>query len=289
MIVKCPNCQMENMEGSLFCDGCAWDLMGVEATPGEAAPAPVAAAPAAEAMPAEAMPAEAMAVDAAMAAPMAEIPMAGPVSQVRQPTGTRQPTAAKPVTAAQAAIPVSQVRQPTAAKPVTAAPPAPVSQLRQPTAARPVTAAPPAPVSQVRQPTAAKPASMLGGGAPAAMPKPASPTVARLHPEAVAKLVVVRGLKTGIEYPVYEGANFIGRFDEKPVDIDLTGQEEKDNIWVGRQHACVTWENGGLVIEDLTSQNGTFVNRKKLTPGEKTSLKERDIVQVGTVQFAVKL
>ncbi|OAI45872.1 hypothetical protein AYO44_02425 [Planctomycetaceae bacterium SCGC AG-212-F19] len=276
---------MENLDGSLFCDGCAWDLMGIESTPGEPAPAP-AAAPAAEAAPA-------MAVEAA-AMPLADVPMAVSASQVRQPTGARPATAAPA-----AAPPASQVRQPTGARPATAAPPGapPVSQVKQPTVAPPPvsqvkqpTAAQPAPTSQVRQPTGAKVPSMLGAAAaPAGAPRPASPTVARLHPEAVAKLVVVRGVKMGVEFPVYEGANFIGRFDEAPVDIDLTGQEDKNDVWTSRQHACVTWENGGLVIEDLKSQNGTFVNRTKLTPGEKKPLKERDIVQVGTVQFAVKL
>ena len=113
-------------------------------------------------------------------------------------------------------------------------------------------------------------------------------TVLRPFPAAVAKLVVIKGLKTDIECPVYEGPNFIGRHDENPVDIDLTDQEPEEDPWCSRQHACVTWENNGLTIEDLKSVNGTFVNRNKLSPGEKKLLKNGDYVQTGNVLLKVK-
>src|SRR4051794_9580105 len=35
------------------------------------------------------------------------------------------------------------------------------------------------------------------------------------------RLLVMRGQRHNVEYPIYEGLNFIGRADEKPVDIDL--------------------------------------------------------------------
>lgn len=100
---------------------------------------------------------------------------------------------------------------------------------------------------------------------------------------------MVRGLKADVEYLVYDGANYIGRFDDKPVDIDLDDQEAPESIRTSRQHACVTYENGAMSIEDCNSANGTFVNRQRLNPGEKRPIKTGDYIQVGTVMFKVKI
>jgi hypothetical protein len=197
----------------------------------------------------------------------------------------------RPPTAAQAGT-GSVMRPPTGAQGLDAPPagtgmksptgmPPSSSQVRPPTAAQP---APSSKVSGVKMPTGVEAAA---AAAPAAAGVPAQ-TVIRLFPAAVAKLVVVRGLKTDVEFPVYEGQNFIGRHDESPVDIDITDQEAEDNPWSSRQHACVHFEGNGLFVEDLKSVNGTFVNKVKLTPGEKTPLKNGDFIQTGTVMFRVK-
>jgi hypothetical protein len=102
-----------------------------------------------------------------------------------------------------------------------------------------------------------------------------------------ARLVVVRGAKPSAEYPIYEGQNILGRADEKPVDIDLQTQELPDRIWSSRQHAAITCANGSLVIEDLNSSNGTYVNRNIVRPGHKQPLKADDIIQIGEVQMKV--
>ena len=99
---------------------------------------------------------------------------------------------------------------------------------------------------------------------------------------------MIRGLKANVEYPVYEGPNYIGRHDAEPVDIDLTDQEAEENTLSSRKHACITWENETLFIEDLKSSNGTFVMKVKLTEGEKRYLKNGEYVQVGSVLFRVK-
>jgi hypothetical protein len=101
------------------------------------------------------------------------------------------------------------------------------------------------------------------------------------------KLVVLRGVRISVEYPLYEGENYIGRADEKAVDIDLEDQEAPDRIWSSRQHALITFEDGSLVIEDLNSTNGTFVNRNRVHPGQKRPLQVNDIVMIGTVQMKV--
>ena len=99
----------------------------------------------------------------------------------------------------------------------------------------------------------------------------------------------VRGAKSGMEYPIFEGQNVIGRADEKPVEIDIEFQESPDRIWSNRQHALITCENGFLVIEDLNSSNGTYVNRNRVPPGKKQEVKANDTIQIGEVQFKVLL
>jgi hypothetical protein len=119
----------------------------------------------------------------------------------------------------------------------------------------------------------------------AAAPAPAGPAPAPLPPDAQPRLIVLRGLKRNVEYPIYEGHNFIGRADEKPVDIDLDDQEPPDRVWSSRQHALVTFEGGKLMVEDLNSANGTFVNRTRIYPGQKRDLAVNDVLQIGTVQM----
>jgi hypothetical protein len=104
-----------------------------------------------------------------------------------------------------------------------------------------------------------------------------------------ARLLVVRGTKPGMEYPIFEGPNVIGRADEKPVEIDIEIQESKDRIWSSRQHAVIFCEKGTLIIEDLNSSNGTYVNRSRVPPGKKQELNANDVIQIGEVQFKVLL
>jgi len=86
-----------------------------------------------------------------------------------------------------------------------------------------------------------------------AAPAAAAPAGAKLPDGAQPRLVVLRGLKINVEYPIYEGQNYIGRADEKPVDIDLDDQEPPDRVWSSRQHALIIYDNGELSLEDLNS------------------------------------
>ena len=96
---------------------------------------------------------------------------------------------------------------------------------------------------------------------------------------------MLRGQKRNIEYPIYEGQNFIGRADEKPVDIDLEDQEPPDRVWCSRQHAVIFFEGGQMFLEDLNSANGTYLNRARVYPGQKQQLSVNDIIQIGNVQL----
>ena len=105
------------------------------------------------------------------------------------------------------------------------------------------------------------------------------------------KLKVIRGLKIGAEFPLYPEYNYIGRADEKPVDVDLEDQEPPDRVWCSRQHAVIHFDEaaGAMTIEDLNSSNGTYVNRNRVYPGQKKPLQPNDVVQIGTVHLKLQV
>jgi hypothetical protein len=139
--------------------------------------------------------------------------------------------------------------------------------------------------------------SQLGSAAARAtvrIPRPTAPASSGflpkfepLPPGSKPRLRVVRGQRMNIEYPVYEGANYLGRRDDEPIDIDLEDQEPPDRIWTSRRHAAVHFNNDMLEFEDLNSLNGTFVNRNRVPPGQRRALAVNDVIQVGTVQLRV--
>ncbi|MBX9680016.1 MAG: FHA domain-containing protein [Gemmataceae bacterium] len=263
-MVKCPFCGFDNEDGALFCEQCKSDLSSV--------PTPVHAQPVhAEAVPfayAEAIPVEAIAVEAV---PVEAIPMeALPVQALE----------AEPVAAE--AIPVEDVI------------PAPLPQLTMPIDESPApTPAPTPAVAAAAVHAAAIPAAPVAPTPPPAPAAnaPAAPAAGGGVPAgAQLKLVVQRGLRVGVEFPIYADYNYIGRSDDKPVDIDLDDQEAPDRVWCSRQHAVLHYDDsaGVLTIEDLNSSNGTYVNRARVYPGQKVSLSVNDVIQIGTVHLKLK-
>lgn len=98
------------------------------------------------------------------------------------------------------------------------------------------------------------------------------------------RLVVLRGQRREVDYPLLPGPNIIGRSDAKPVDVDLECQEDPKRIWVSRQHAIV-YVTDQVSIEDLNSSNGTYVNRERIFPGQKHPVSIGDMIQIGGVQL----
>ncbi len=91
-----------------------------------------------------------------------------------------------------------------------------------------------------------------------------------------------------VEVPLTKGVN-IGRLDPDSAsfpDVDLTsvGGLEKG---VSRRHAKITRHERKVFIEDLGSINGTFLNRKKLTPYFPQALKNGDQLQLGKLMLRV--
>lgn len=262
-MIQCPNCGTMNIDGTLLCESCAWDL---PEAPFEMPP-PAAVPLANTAMPYPAATSGSFDVVPLDAPPIA--PMAEPISMI---TGDA-PMAALPMEAA----PIADEMAPPAAVPFFEEPP-PEMAPPPPAPVRPPTAVYPPPQTAVR-PTPPPPPPP---------PRPPAPRVSTLAPEERPKLVVVRGLRTNIEYPIYDGENVIGRADDQAADIDLLDQEASNKVYASRQHARIIYEDGKMFVEDMNSANGTFVNRKRLEPHVKTSLRNGDYVQTGTVMFVVR-
>jgi pSer/pThr/pTyr-binding forkhead associated (FHA) protein len=94
------------------------------------------------------------------------------------------------------------------------------------------------------------------------------------------QLVVVRGKPEGKVIPL-GGPNFkIGRGE--------TCHLRPSSELVSREHAEFTISGDVISVRDMGSRNGTLVNGKALT-SEAVDLKDRDLVQVGPLTFAVSI
>jgi len=97
-----------------------------------------------------------------------------------------------------------------------------------------------------------------------------------------AKLVFVTGSKSGSSTLLLEGENTIGRKQNQDVRFS------RDEVIVSAEHAYITFRDGRYVLRDLSSRNGTFVNRKRVL--EKV-LEPGDIIEFGmggpSAQFAL--
>src|SRR5947209_14142385 len=93
------------------------------------------------------------------------------------------------------------------------------------------------------------------------------------------QLVVVRGKPEGKVIPLLGPVFRIGRGE--------TCHLRPNSEQVSREHAEFTVAGDQLQVRDLGSRNGTLVNGKALT--EPCTLKDRDLVQVGPLTFAVAI
>lgn len=98
-------------------------------------------------------------------------------------------------------------------------------------------------------------------------PAPAAEPVGATH----ACLTVLTGTAAGQMYRIPEGRSVIGRAQQ----VELRIAEEG----VSRRHACVRREGDVVLIDDLGSVNGTYVNGERI--GEGRILEEGDKIQVG--------
>src|SRR5271165_4965342 len=94
------------------------------------------------------------------------------------------------------------------------------------------------------------------------------------------QLIVVRGKPEGKVIPLAGPKFKIGRGE--------TCHLRPNSEQVSREHAEFTIESSAVIVRDLGSRNGTLVNGRALTT-EACKLKDRDLVQVGPLTFAVSI
>jgi predicted component of type VI protein secretion system len=94
------------------------------------------------------------------------------------------------------------------------------------------------------------------------------------------QLVVVRGKPEGKVIPLVGPKFKIGRGE--------TCHLRPNSEQVSREHAEFTLTADSIMVRDLGSRNGTLVNGKALT-ADACRLKDRDLVQVGPLTFAVAI
>jgi pSer/pThr/pTyr-binding forkhead associated (FHA) protein len=108
------------------------------------------------------------------------------------------------------------------------------------------------------------------------------------------KLLTLR-LKMGlgkreVEIPLNKIIN-LGRLDPASnvfPEIDLTPDDDLTKS-VSRRHAAIFKQGGAIVVEDLASINGTFINGKRLAPYLPEALRDGDILQLGRLLIEVKI
>lgn len=83
----------------------------------------------------------------------------------------------------------------------------------------------------------------------------------------------------------------VGRTDRSAnvfPDIDLES-DGGQNAGVSRRHVRISRQPDGYYLEDLGSINGSFLNRRRLSPGVPTELKDGDEVRLGNIVLRIVL
>lgn len=93
------------------------------------------------------------------------------------------------------------------------------------------------------------------------------------------KLRVRTGSQEGKEISVSSEKFLIGRSDS----CQLRPKSES----VSRKHCILVIKDGRLLLQDLKSRNGTYVNDKKLPPDKAKVLKPGDHLRIGKLEFEV--
>ena len=71
-------------------------------------------------------------------------------------------------------------------------------------------------------------------------------------------------------------------------DIDL-GAHGGYDAGVSRRHAIISWRNGGYMVEDLGSANGTFINEQPVDAAQPGALHNGDELRCGMLALRVDI
>ncbi len=102
-------------------------------------------------------------------------------------------------------------------------------------------------------------------------------------------LEVVRGREAGRSYRIESVSTVLGNALAGASGIDLAAQETDSPRKMAARQAVIDLEPVAqkIVLRDLDSPGGTFVNRQRLLPGQGRSLAAGDVIQIGAVQLRV--
>jgi pSer/pThr/pTyr-binding forkhead associated (FHA) protein len=147
-----------------------------------------------------------------------------------------------------------------------------------------------APVVASEPPPAEVSAPAEAAIAVAAPPAPTSPVSPSTGPVQNAQLTILRGGTVGKVFPLQAGDNLLGRWDPDSGSFPEVDMEHDDpEARISRKHALIRLSNK-IIIEDLGSLNGTFVNRgRRLEPGSPAELKDGDEIIVGKTFFKLSI
>jgi predicted component of type VI protein secretion system len=93
------------------------------------------------------------------------------------------------------------------------------------------------------------------------------------------KLRVLGGAHSGKEIQVKDEKFLIGRSDSCQL------RPKSDSI--SRKHCAILQRDGKLIVADLGSRNGTFLNEKRLEPERAKIASAGDVLRVGQLEFEV--
>lgn len=94
-------------------------------------------------------------------------------------------------------------------------------------------------------------------------------------------LKVLTGNHEGKEILIKDEKFLIGRGD----DCQLRPKSES----ISRRHCALVQKDGRLLLVDLKSRNGTFINEKQLSPDKAKILKSGDRIRVGQLEFEISI
>ena len=100
-------------------------------------------------------------------------------------------------------------------------------------------------------------------------------------------LEVVRGRVSGHRYVLEPGETVLGNSLNGTKGVDLADQEGNSPRKMAGRQAALTSTNQELMIRDLESPGGTFVNQQRLLAGQTRRLVPGDVIQLGSVQVRV--
>ena len=119
-----------------------------------------------------------------------------------------------------------------------------------------------------------------------------APMQASAAPKAPVNWISLHLLENGQIIPISDRLEFtMGRTSEnQPImpDVDLSSAKAYE-YGVSRLHAVVRLLNGMIILMDLGSSNGTYLNGVRLMPNIEHPIKHGDIVSLGKLKIQIVL